>query len=147
MLGYSKSELVGQHFSSITHPADIHDDETEVQALRESIEAGGYSMVKRYIDKRGSSVWVELHVSTIRRPDGTLEALVATAIPLPDTGNFKIEQNGNSVAVRPSLRWIDLVRDNPRETLLVVVIVFAAAGRIPFETLTSMVMHMLGAGK
>ena len=139
LLGYSSSELTGLHWAEITHPADIEDARKEFGRLSASTSARGFSMVLRLIAKAGGSVWLELHVSPVRESGGALRELAVSAIPLPNYGSFKVEQAGDGYAVRPTVRWIDLVRDNPRESIVVVLLLLSLSGQFPFENLIDII--------
>ncbi|HTH15231.1 MAG TPA: EAL domain-containing protein [Magnetospirillum sp.] len=68
MVGYSEAELVGKHFSEISHPEDAGRNE----ALRAEMLAGGrdsYHLTKRYIAKDGRVVWGQLTVTAVREAD------------------------------------------------------------------------------
>jgi diguanylate cyclase (GGDEF)-like protein/PAS domain S-box-containing protein len=69
MLGYSAEELLNTTFQAITHPDDLDLDLALLdRCLDGSID--GYHMEKRYINKLGSDVWVELNVAMSRDADG-----------------------------------------------------------------------------
>ena len=69
MLGYSERELLATNFQNLTHPDDLQTDLAQVQSLLNG-ETDGYQIEKRYFHKRGATVWTNLSVSLIRRPDG-----------------------------------------------------------------------------
>ncbi|MEQ1516702.1 MAG: PAS domain S-box protein [Usitatibacteraceae bacterium] len=63
-MGYSREELIGQHYSKVTHPDDL----ASTQARREKMLAGEVSeevsgekgsMEKRFIHKNGELVWIK----------------------------------------------------------------------------------------
>lgn len=141
LLGYGSSELQGTNFTEITHPGDIKSDQREVQQLLSDNDSRGYSMVKRYITKTGSTVWVELHVSAIRQPDGSIECFAVCVIPLPNHDRFKVEQAGDGYLVRPAVRWADMVRDNPRESIFLVIVMLMAFKAIPVENIFEIIKH------
>jgi PAS domain S-box-containing protein len=143
LLGYAESELQGIHWSEITHPAEIEDCRKEFARITSSSTAKGFSMVLRFIAKAGGTVWLELHVSTIREPDGSLRELGASAIPLPNHGSFKVEQAGDGYAVRPVVRWADLVRDNPRQSIVFGLILLSLSGKVPFESIKEIIKSLL----
>jgi|GEM_PF-3409639 len=62
IVGYSQEEMQGLTFSKITHPYDSQTDLLSAQLMREG-KIAEYSGEKRYIDKNGSIVWVNLTVS------------------------------------------------------------------------------------
>jgi PAS domain S-box-containing protein len=69
MLGYSEEELQNMNFQTVTHPDDLEMDLT----LHDEVRVGKrerYQLEKRYICKDGSSIWVELHVSTLKNVAG-----------------------------------------------------------------------------
>ena len=65
ILGYTEQELLAKDFQSITHPDDISMDVDNVQGLLAG-RFDTFEMEKRYIHKRGHTVWVLLSVSLIR---------------------------------------------------------------------------------
>jgi PAS domain S-box-containing protein len=67
-LGYSRDELLGLTFQAITHPEDLAEDVSRVQALLEGrIET--FTMEKRYLRKTGEVLWANLTVSLVRQAD------------------------------------------------------------------------------
>ncbi|GEM_PF-173093 len=69
MLGYSEQELLANDFQSLTHPDDLDAN----LAYRRQILAGeirAFQMEKRYIHKRGHTVWALLSVSLLRDAGG-----------------------------------------------------------------------------
>src|SRR5690348_2266360 len=58
--GYSASELVGMHFTDLTHPDD-QQLSAEKFALARHHETSGYDLEKRYIRKDGSIIWVKIN--------------------------------------------------------------------------------------
>lgn len=121
LVGYSGAELARRDWMSITHPDDLTADRTECDELCTDRASGGYCIVKRYIRKDGRTVWCELTVVPIRDPAGVCTHLLSFAVPLPDAGGgYRVEHTSGSgnVRMRPVVRWADLVRDHPREALL-----------------------------
>jgi len=76
MLGYSREELVQLTWSELTHPDDLATDVDQFDRVIRG-EVDGYSMEKRYVRKDGSAVPVELAVSCVRGPDGSVNHLIA----------------------------------------------------------------------
>ncbi|MFN8475055.1 MAG: PAS domain S-box protein [Anaerolineae bacterium] len=74
--GYSREELLNLTFQEITHPDDLAED---LEYLRQMLagQRQMYSMEKRYIHKRGHTVWVTLTVSLLHKPDGAPDQLIA----------------------------------------------------------------------
>jgi len=79
IVGYSREELLARSFQSITHPDDRLTDEKSIGRLA-SREVATYHREKRYVRKDGQMVWVNVHVSPIFHPDGTLRHLVSQII-------------------------------------------------------------------
>ncbi len=76
MLGYTREELLQTTWQELTHPDDLEPDLTQFARLL-SGEIDGYSLDKRFLHKDGSVVHTTLHVSCIRRPDGTVEHVIS----------------------------------------------------------------------
>jgi PAS domain S-box-containing protein len=65
IVGYSRDELLERTFQDITYPDDLDVDVNNVQrVLSEEIQT--YSMEKRYVQKTGALIWVNLTVSLAR---------------------------------------------------------------------------------
>jgi len=76
MLGYTREELERLTWSELTHTDDLQADvERFDRVLRGEID--GYSLEKRFLRKDGSVVPVDLAVSCVRAPDGTVDHFVA----------------------------------------------------------------------
>ncbi|WP_439860197.1 PAS domain S-box protein [Pseudomonas sp. MBLB4136] len=69
MLGYSREELLRGDFQQITHPDDLAADLQNVEDLLAG-RINAYQMEKRYLNKRGATVWVLLSVSLVRDTRG-----------------------------------------------------------------------------
>lgn len=77
MLGYTKEELERMTWVEITHPDDLDADMAQFSRLI-SGEIDHYSMEKRFIRKSGDSVYTYLTVSCLRRPDRSVDYVLAT---------------------------------------------------------------------
>jgi len=64
ILGYTKEELMGRTFMSLTHPDDLAID-LENQRRVAAGEILSFTREKRYLRKNGEPVWVNLHVKAI----------------------------------------------------------------------------------
>lgn len=78
ILAYSHEELMGMTFQDVTHPDDLEADMSLYQKLLAS-EIDHYVLEKRYFQKNGSSVWINLTVSLVRDDQGTPLYAVAVA--------------------------------------------------------------------
>ncbi len=69
MVGYSQAELLQLSFSDITHPDDVSADvELASQLFRGEIPL--YQLRKRYVNKNGDIIWINLTASMIRDREG-----------------------------------------------------------------------------
>ena len=74
MLGYEPHQLVGRHFSEITHPRDRA---LSAAASAEILRGTGVVQIdKRYIDARGKTVWARTKIALIRGTDATAGVFV-----------------------------------------------------------------------
>lgn len=69
MVGYTNEEMLERTFQDITHPADLRANLTLVGKLLAG-ELTTYSMEKRYFQKNGSIIWINLTVSLVHKPSG-----------------------------------------------------------------------------
>lgn len=76
MLGYSPEELARKTWSELTHPDDLPEDVARFEKVVRG-EIDGYSLEKRFRRKDGTEVPVDLAVSCIRAPDGSVDYFVA----------------------------------------------------------------------
>ena len=68
--GFTAEQLLATDFQSITHPDDVKEDLEHVNRLLAG-EIKKYRIEKRYRRKDGSTVWVDLFVSLLRKEDGS----------------------------------------------------------------------------
>ncbi len=83
IVGYTREELLGRSSQSITHPEDLLTDEQSMGRLLMR-EVPTYRREKRYLHKEARPVWVNVHVSPIFHPDGTVRHLVSQIIDVTD---------------------------------------------------------------
>lgn len=69
IVGYPETELLNTTFQALTHPDDLTEDLTLVEALKQG-EIRSYNLEKRYIHKAGHVVWVLLSVSLVKDAEG-----------------------------------------------------------------------------
>ena len=81
--GYAEDELLEKTFQDITHPEDLDKDLEQARKLLDG-EIETYSMVKRYLRKDGSIVWVNLTVSLVREVSGEPKYLIAVIEDISD---------------------------------------------------------------
>lgn len=64
MLGYTEQELRGMSFQQLTHPDDLKRIRPQVERVLRG-ELHGHQQEKRYIHKKGQTVWVSWNVSRL----------------------------------------------------------------------------------
>lgn len=125
--GYAESELLQLTWMDITNPQDIDGDAEEVKkATYEGHK--GYSLLKRYIRKDGAQKWLSLHVRVIRNASGSVDHFVSWILPLPNGGHFKVDVKDQKIQVRPSVKALDFLKDNPKFSFGVVFILLLSLG-------------------
>lgn len=99
IVGRSREELLTMTMQSITHPADLPNN----QIMFEKAVADGtaYHHEKRYVRPDGSIVWVSNSVSLIRRVDGSPYGVLAIVIDV--TARKAVEENFVRAAERVRL--------------------------------------------
>lgn len=65
MFGYGADELVGVHFSQVTHPQDLPGSEERYQRVLAGT-LPGFEIEKRYVSKAGQIIWAFVRVNLIR---------------------------------------------------------------------------------
>ena len=70
MLGYSEAEILSMRWQDLTYPDDLADNATVVAAALAG-KTASFDLEKRYIVKDGRQIWVAIHNSLLRYPDGT----------------------------------------------------------------------------
>ena len=76
IMGYSRDEIVRMTWSEMTHPDDLAADLEQFERVR-SGEIDQYGMEKRFIRKDGKVVWTNISVGCVRKPDGSIDHMVA----------------------------------------------------------------------
>ena len=89
MLGYTKEELIGEKWQTITHPDDVATSQKEIQALINGEKEVGIFQ-KRYIKKDGSIVWGDVHTSIRRDQEG--KPLYFMTVIIDITEKVKLEE-------------------------------------------------------
>ncbi|MGL5837568.1 MAG: PAS domain-containing protein [Sphingorhabdus sp.] len=93
--GYTREELVGRSWVSITHPDDVDLDLIPFKRMAQG-EIDNYNVEKRYIRKNGHEVWVRLTLSLVRDAGGN-----------PDFEICIVEDIGNRRATREALAQLN----------------------------------------
>jgi len=76
IVGYDADELMVLNFQDITHPDDL---DADIEGVRKMLagEIQTYSLEKRYIHKQGNTVWINLTVALVAKPDGRPDYFVS----------------------------------------------------------------------
>ncbi|BDU76802.1 hybrid sensor histidine kinase/response regulator [Mesoterricola sediminis] len=91
MLGYTREELMRMSWADVTHPEDLPAElEVFERVLAGDLE--GYTREKRFIRKDGTILHAELARRCIRRPDGSVEALVGVVLDVSERKRAEEEQ-------------------------------------------------------
>jgi PAS domain S-box-containing protein len=81
LLGRSREEVLQHTFEEFTHPDDRRGDRDGRNRML-SGEIASYEGEKRYVRPDGTTVWTSLHVTPVRRPDGSVEAFFAQIVDI-----------------------------------------------------------------
>lgn len=99
LLGYSAKELKALNFQDITHPDDLDADIDFVnRMINGSIES--YTMEKRYFDKKGKVLWINLSVSMVHHADGTPKYFISQIENITDWKNAQFSLSESEVKYR-----------------------------------------------
>jgi PAS domain S-box-containing protein len=79
--GHTAAELVDRHWAEIVHPDDVPRVRVEARRLMTG-ELRSSELEIRYLHKDGASVWVNSTVAPVRRPDGSIDRLLAVALDI-----------------------------------------------------------------
>ncbi len=78
MLGYEPGELTGMHRSAITPPEDVARNKERYRLFLAS-GMPSFAFEKRYLQKDGKVIWVNMNVSFIRNADGQVKFSIIMA--------------------------------------------------------------------
>lgn len=79
ILGYTQEEMKNKDFQSITHPDDLVDDVDNVKKVVNGV-IDKYSLEKRYFNKNGEIIWVDLKVAPLNFENYSSNELTAISI-------------------------------------------------------------------
>ncbi len=83
LTGYSRVEAEGLDFRKITHPDDVPAENRLLDRIFNN-QADSFNIEKRYIQKNGSIIWVDLHVTMLRNSDNTPETAISICNDITD---------------------------------------------------------------
>lgn len=90
ILGYTRTELLQLRWPAFTHPEDLADEIPRFEALLDG-SSEGYSMDKRYIHKDGHLIYAAISVRCVRRPDRSIDYLLAFAQDVTDRRKLELQ--------------------------------------------------------
>lgn len=117
ILGYAREELLGTTWDAMTHPDDLAADLDAFERVLSGV-ADGYQLEKRFIRKDGRVVQTALDARALRRPDGHLDAIIATIDDISERKR-QDERLRLAAALFESTREGVLVMDRDRRILQV----------------------------
>ncbi|MBS1139329.1 MAG: sensor hybrid histidine kinase [Proteobacteria bacterium] len=89
-LGYTRDELTGKTWTELTYPEDLAPDLAQFNRMLAG-EINSYAMDKRFIHKDGHPVYTRLAVSHVRKPDGSLDYVVAMVEDITERKQNQLE--------------------------------------------------------
>lgn len=153
LLGYTTSELIKFRFHDITHPQDIEADQEMLDACLAG-KIDGYSMTKRYITKRGESVWVRLRVDAVKDTDtGELVLFLSQVTPKEDPIRTEaiLKRHGRNSSIdsellKPKQLTVAEIGTWLRENWKSVMPIFAGIGFVIFYVIKYLIEYIDKAG-
>ena len=89
-LGYTRDELTHKTWTELTHPEDLATDLAQFNRMLAG-EINSYAMDKRFIHKDGHLIYTRLAVSHVRKPDGSLDYVVAMVEDITERKQNELE--------------------------------------------------------
>jgi PAS domain S-box-containing protein len=90
MLGYTEAELHKMTWEQLTHPDDIAADVVQFERML-SGEIDGYELEKRFLTSSGGSFFAKLVVRCVRKPDQSVDFVVAMVQDISERKQFEYE--------------------------------------------------------
>lgn len=119
--GYSEQELLSTDYQSLTHPEDLEVNIDYMTRLL-SGERESFQIEKRFLHKTGRVIWILLHVSLVRDPEGEpmytisqiqdisprkqLEQKYRSLIEYNPAGIFSLDLDGKIDGINPAMEKI-----------------------------------------
>ena len=98
-LGYTRDELTHMTWTELTYPADLAPDLAQFNSMLAG-EINSYAMDKRFIHKDGHLVYTRLAVSHVRKPDGSLDYVVAMVEDISDRKRSELALENSAKQLR-----------------------------------------------
>ncbi|MFV8366510.1 PAS domain S-box protein [Flavobacterium sp. XS1P27] len=106
LLGYSEQEMKEKNFQAITHPDDLEADLLNLNQLL-SGKIKEYNIEKRYYNKSGSIVWVNLSVSPLFKKGKKLTSLISIV------EDISLKKEAEKQIKKSETRFQSLFEDSP----------------------------------
>ncbi|WP_163338477.1 PAS domain S-box protein [Desulfopila sp. IMCC35008] len=84
ILGYDRDEFRYLTWAELTHPDDLAASLVEFDRALAG-QTDSYSLVKRFIRKDGTVIWVHLDAGCVRTPDGEVDYFVAVVVDISES--------------------------------------------------------------
>lgn len=139
LVGYSRTELLGRTWQSITHPDDLSGDQSGADAAQLDPNHTSYTIAKRYITKRGEVLWVDLFARAIWT-DGKFDCYFVTVLRKPVGRCDDCPAGGRAKPAEPA-SIIEWAKRNPRDAAVAGGLIGAMVGR---DTLIEIVRAIVG---
>jgi PAS domain S-box-containing protein len=81
LVGYSASELTALSVPDLTHPEDRETTLADIERMRDG-KIDGYDAEKRYLRKDGTTVWVRVSITAVRKGDGSIERFISVILDI-----------------------------------------------------------------
>jgi PAS domain S-box-containing protein len=134
ILGYSREEILKFGLKDLTHPDDLAATMDHMSKLRAN-ELNSFSLLKRYINKNGTTVWATTTVSMVRDSRGTAEYVMAVINDITERKQAEaaLHENIAQTMMRLELAQFDLRR---KEELLRVALAASDTGTFRWDSAT-----------
>lgn len=106
LLGYSEQEMKEKNFQAITHPDDLEADLLNLNQLL-SGKIKEYNIEKRYYNKSGAIVWVNLSVSPLFKKGKKLTSLISIV------EDISLKKEAEKQIKKSETRFQSLFEDSP----------------------------------
>ncbi|MFV8323740.1 PAS domain S-box protein [Flavobacterium sp. LS2R12] len=106
LLGYSEQEMKEKNFQAITHPDDLEADLLNLNQLL-SGKIKEYNIEKRYYNKSGAIVWVNLSVSPLFKKGEKLTSLISIV------EDISLKKEAEKQIKKSETRFQSLFEDSP----------------------------------
>ena len=101
IVGYTREELLSLTFQDITHPDDLDTDLARMHQMLEG-QLDTYTLEKRYLQKDGSSIWMNLTVALVRDETGKPDYFISVLEDIQRRKRAEDELHARTEALRLS---------------------------------------------